>query len=51
MSAGGWLNLWQAAQRLGISTIAAEDLVRHGALDARVFITAESVEEYARVRS
>lgn len=46
-----FINLAQAADRLGVSTLAAEDLVRRNLLDARIFVTAESVDEYLRTAS
>jgi hypothetical protein len=41
-----FLNLAQAADRLGLSIFDTEDLVRRNALEARIFITVESVDEY-----
>lgn len=43
-----FLNLRQAADRLGITVSDAEDLVRSNALESRIFVTASSVEYLRR---
>jgi hypothetical protein len=42
------VNLSQAADRLGLSIFDTEDLVRRNALEARIFISIQSIEDYLR---